>query len=142
MTSMDLSPQSVLRFVLIWAVAMLALSGLSERRIRQQLVGMLCRTVLPLLLIGLVMARFGWRAAFVAFGLVSLQVFVTVVAARHQPIARRVRRGRQNGPVVSRDRLDSLEANGAVAQGEDRRTGVVEGDRRYIGVKGLLHGPN
>lgn len=53
---MDLSPTSVLRFVLIWAVGMLALSGLSERRTRQQLVGMLFRTVFPLLLLGLLMA--------------------------------------------------------------------------------------
>ena len=53
---MDLSPESVLRFVFIWALGMLALSGLSERRTRQQLVGMLCRTVFPLLLVGLVMA--------------------------------------------------------------------------------------
>lgn len=53
---MDLSPTSVLRFVLIWAVGMLALSGLSERRTRQQLVGMLFRTVFPLLLFGLLMA--------------------------------------------------------------------------------------
>lgn len=53
---MDLSPTSVLRFVLIWAVGMLALSGFSERRTRQQLVGMLFRTVFPLLLFGLLMA--------------------------------------------------------------------------------------
>jgi hypothetical protein len=56
MMDMDVMPESVLRFVLIWAVGMLALSGLSERRTRQQLVGMLCRTVFPLLLFGLVLA--------------------------------------------------------------------------------------
>ncbi|MCY1136970.1 hypothetical protein OWR29_03105 [Actinoplanes sp. Pm04-4] len=53
---MDLSPESVLRFVLVSAVAMLALSGLSERRMRQQIVGMLFRTVFPLLLAGVVTA--------------------------------------------------------------------------------------
>lgn len=53
---MDLSPESVLRFVLIWATGMLAMSGLSERRTRQQLVGMLCQTVFPLLLFGLFIA--------------------------------------------------------------------------------------
>ncbi|TQM78218.1 hypothetical protein FHX81_0478 [Saccharothrix saharensis] len=50
---MDLSPESVLRMVLIWAVAMLALSGLSERRTRRLLLGMLYRRVFPLLLVGL-----------------------------------------------------------------------------------------
>lgn len=53
---MDLSPTSVLRFVLIWSVGMLALSGLGERRMRQQLVGLLFRTMFPLLLLGLAVA--------------------------------------------------------------------------------------
>jgi hypothetical protein len=53
---MDLSPTSVLRLVLIWSVGMLALSGLCERRMRQQLVGLLFRTVFPLLLVGLLVA--------------------------------------------------------------------------------------
>lgn len=51
---MDLSPVSILRMVLITAVAMLAISGLSERRVRRRSLGLLCRTVYPLLLGGLV----------------------------------------------------------------------------------------
>ncbi|MFE5563964.1 hypothetical protein ACFQ68_03140 [Amycolatopsis japonica] len=53
---MDLSPTSVFRFVLIWSLAMLAFFGLSERRLRRQLVGMLFRTVFPFLLFALTAA--------------------------------------------------------------------------------------
>lgn len=57
---MDLSPESVLRFVLIWTAGMLAFSGLCERRLRHQLVGLLFRTVFPFLLLGLLIAIPFW----------------------------------------------------------------------------------
>jgi hypothetical protein len=50
--------------------------------------------------------------------------------------------GGQDGPIVSCHGLSALEADGPIAEGEYRSAGLVEGDRRYVGVEGLLHGPN
>ncbi|WP_063046446.1 hypothetical protein [Nocardia pseudovaccinii] len=61
LAALDVAPTSALRFVLIWIISGLALAGLSERRLRQQVMGLWCRTVFPVLL-GLVFLGIPWGA--------------------------------------------------------------------------------
>jgi hypothetical protein len=60
--ALDVTPTSALRSVLIWGVSMLALVGLSGRRLRQQLAGLLFQTAFPVLL-AVVFVAIPWGAS-------------------------------------------------------------------------------
>jgi len=59
--ALEVAPTSALRWVVVSIISGLALAGLSERRLRQQLTGFWCRTIFPLLLV-LVSLGIPWGA--------------------------------------------------------------------------------